>query len=134
MTNDGELAHRAMHPSYELARVYWVRVLGILDEEVVAALKTPTVIDGEHFVFDEVVLPKEGDEDAPANRYMLVTLRTGRYREVRHLLSHHGLTVSRLKRVAYGGVHLPRTLKQGRAERLSDSEIRAFKAQLGLSH
>ncbi|MCZ6657436.1 MAG: pseudouridine synthase [Gammaproteobacteria bacterium] len=122
LTNDGALAHRLMHPSTGLDREYAVRVDGRLDEEVLAALKTGVVIDGETHQFSDV----QYYNGSGRNHWYHVVLLEGKNREVRKLFEHVGFTVSRLKRVRYGPVILPSTLLRGKLTELSRDDLKAL--------
>ena len=65
-TDDGELAHRLTHPSYEIARRYAVRVLGTPTEEDVAAMLAGVEVEGEVLKFDRVA--EVGGDNAEAER------------------------------------------------------------------
>ena len=108
-TDDGELAHRLTHPSYQIPRRYAVRVLGTPEAEVLAAMLAGVEVDGEMLRFDRIAA--SGGEGA--NRWFDCTLHTGRNREVRRLWEAHGLAVSRLMRVSYGVLSLPREVRPG---------------------
>ena len=118
LTNDGDLANALMHPRAGIEREYAVRVLGeVSPEQQVRLLQGVVLEDGEaHFV----TLQEAGGEGA--NRWYHVTLAEGRNREVRRLFEAVGLTVSRLIRVRYGVVEMPRLLKTGYFDELSDEE------------
>ena len=127
-TNDGELAHRLMHPSSEVGREYAVRVLGELDATKVRALSTGVMLDDGLAKFDDI---KEGGGTG-VNRWYHVTLKEGRKREVRRMFESQALTVSRLIRTRYGTYRLPSELKTGRFIELSKGEIGALGALVGL--
>ena len=126
-TTGGELANRMMHPRYGIEREYAVRIVGQLAEE-----QRRHLLDGVRLA-DGVarfgVLEEAGGEGT--NRWYRVTIAEGRNREVRRLFEALGLTVSRLIRVRYGPVALPRRLKRGMSSELSEAEAASLVAALG---
>ncbi|MBA1148924.1 pseudouridine synthase [Ectothiorhodospiraceae bacterium WFHF3C12] len=130
-TTDGELANRLMHPSHELPREYAVRVFGEVTPEIIARLtRGVTLEDGEARF--ESVQPRSQAEGEGANEWYHVVLRRGRRREVRRLWESQGLTVSRLIRVRYGPVSLPRGLRRGDFRELNAREVGSLAASVGL--
>ncbi|MEO1582853.1 MAG: pseudouridine synthase [Pseudomonadota bacterium] len=109
LTTDGELANRLMHPSFEVARSYSVRVLGDPDEAVQQQLLQGVELDDGLAKFDSLT-PGGG---SGANRWFDVTLHEGRNREVRRIWEAVGFTVSRLVRTGYGAARLPPKLRRG---------------------
>ncbi|UJF25233.1 rRNA pseudouridine synthase [Suttonella sp. R2A3] len=130
-TNDGQLAHKLMHPSAEIEREYWVRVAGEVNEETLTALRQGMMLDDGFARFDDVSpLMAPHDDDTQYNRYYSVTLREGRNREVRRLWEAVGCQVSRLKRTRFGTVELPKELAAGRYRNLSAGELNALLNEL----
>lgn len=122
-TNDGELANKLMHPSTEIEREYWVRVAGEVTEETLTALRNGMDLEDGFAKFDDVQpLQALHEDDTQYNRYFSVVLKEGRNREVRRLWEAVGCQVSRLKRIRYGTVSLPKELAAGRHRLLTPSE------------
>lgn len=127
-TNDGELAHRLMHPSSEIVREYAVRVLGDVSPEIAHNLTQGVMLDDGMASFDDI---KEGGGTG-ANKWYHVMLKEGRKREVRRLFESQGLKVSRLLRTRYGSFKLPSTLRTGRFIELDRRDISELIAIVGL--
>ena len=128
ITNDGELANLLMHPSSEIEREYAVRVLGEVTDEDFEQLKTGVQLDDGLAKFDKIwYVGGQG-----ANHWYHVVLKEGRNREVRRLWEALGIRVSRLSRVRYGVVELPRGQKTGRWEELDEASLKKLYTSVGL--
>jgi len=121
-TNSGELAHRLMHPSFGLQREYLARVQGSLGEEQLRQLREGVLLDDGMARFDRIELHASSEA---ANRWYRVVIGEGRFREVRRLFEAAGARVSRLVRVRYGPVRLPRSLRAGHWQELDSEEVKA---------
>lgn len=142
LTNDGELARRLTHPSFELEREYAVRVLGEVTPEVLKRLRSGVKLDDGMARF-ETIEPGENEDlrdpdeegerlTAGANSWWRVTLKEGRNREVRRLMESQDLKVSRLIRVRYGPITLGRGVKSGGYRELEPEELNALRAAVQL--
>ena len=128
LTDDGKLAHRLMHPSSGVEREYAVRIRGPSEAERLAPLTRGIMLDDGEAHFES--LRAAGGEGE--NRWFHVVLREGRNREVRRLFESVGCTVSRLIRVRFGPVTLPRSLRPGRYEDVGRDEARALLREVDL--
>ncbi len=123
-TTDGELAHRLMHPSSEIEREYLVRVRGRPQPGLIRRLLEGVQLDDGPARFDRVLqeIAEADSSDGGLNTTFRVILHEGRNREVRRLWQAVGLEVSRLLRVRYGPIELPRDLRPG-TSRLADAKL-----------
>ncbi|GGI83995.1 23S rRNA pseudouridine(2605) synthase RluB [Shewanella gelidii] len=108
-TSDGELANRLMHPSNEVEREYAVRTFGKVEDAAVQRLRQGVMLEDGPANFDSVK-PAGGEG---INQWWHVTLAEGRNREVRRLWESQEVQVSRLIRVRYGMIELPKSLPRG---------------------
>jgi 23S rRNA pseudouridine2605 synthase len=129
LTTDGELANKLMHPSQEIEREYAVRVLGEVEPAMLKALQEGVELEDGPAHFD--TLRDAGGEGA--NHWYHVTLLEGRNREVRRLWESQGLQVSRLMRVRFGPITLPKWLKPGRWEEMGERDVNALRQMVGLA-
>ncbi|MFC0820881.1 23S rRNA pseudouridine(2605) synthase RluB [Moraxella marmotae] len=127
-TNDGELAHRLMHPSSEVVREYAVRVLGEVTPQIASALTRGVVLEDGMAKFDDI---KEGG-GLGVNKWYHVTIKEGRKREVRRMFESQELKVSRLIRTRYSTVSLPKELRTGRFIELDAKDIGKLVESVGL--
>lgn len=128
LTTSGELANRMMHPRYALDREYAVRILGHLNADSLARLTAGVRLD-------DGAARCESIEDAGgegANHWYRLVIREGRKRVVRRMFAALGHAVSRLIRVRFGSVSLPRRLRRGQFLELAPREIRRLLASLDL--
>src|SRR5665213_4254992 len=105
-TTDGELAHCLMHPSAQVDREYLVRSRDVLTVGQIGLLHSGVRLEDGDARFESVTQTRiEG-----THAWYRVVLREGRNREVRRLWQATGSEVSRLVRIRYGPVQLPREL------------------------
>lgn len=122
LTNDGELANRLMHPSTEIEREYAVRVQGQVSPAMLKTLKKGVNLADGPAHFDQIT--DAGGEGT--NHWYHVLVKEGRNRLVRRLWESQDVKVSRLIRIRFGTVVLPRGLRRGQWEELSWEEIESW--------
>lgn len=122
MTNDGDLAHKLMHPRFEIEKTYQVLVAG-----------RPSVADLDRllegvWLSDGKVRAKRVRRMKPQGEstWLRVVLCEGKNREIRRMLAKLGHKVMRLKRIAIGPVELDK-LPKGKSRKLSVSELESLK-------
>ena len=121
-TTSGALANMLMHPRYRIEREYAVRVQGELSKENKDKLLKGIKLDDGPASFSRI----EDIGGVSSNHWYRVTLAEGRNREVRRIFDAVGLTVSRLIRVRFGAVLLPKDLPRGAKMRLSDEWVKGW--------
>ena len=126
-TNSGELANQLMHPRFGVEREYAARVLGSLSDDQRAKLLEGVSVEGQTASFKSI---EDGGGEG-ANRWYRVVITEGRNREVRKLFEAVGMVVSRLIRIRYGTVVLPRGLKRGVWVELGDDDVRIIRRLAG---
>ena len=118
LTNDGELAHRLSHPSYEVPKTYLAEVLGPVARDVGKRLREGVELDDGIVRVDSFKLV-----DSTSNRVLLeLVLHEGRKHIVRRALAEVGHPVQRLVRTAVGGVQLGGQ-KPGKIRNLTREEL-----------
>lgn len=127
LTTDGELANALMHPSHELEREYLCRIHGEIPDAALEKLKTGVDLEDGPAHFDAIDTINRG----ASHSWFKVVVREGRNREVRRLWESQGLLVSRLKRIRYGNVELPRNLRPGHSEALPEEAVAALREVAG---
>ncbi|MFH1944215.1 MAG: pseudouridine synthase [Acidobacteriota bacterium] len=121
-TDDGELAHRLMHPRYQIQKEYRVEVTGFPEKEALDRLKTGIVLDGKKTAPAEVRLLRQEDRHS----FLQIVIHEGRKREVRRMMEAVGHDVLSLKRTRFGSIRLG-NLKPGEWRRLEPHEIASLK-------
>ena len=127
-TTSGELANRLMHPRYEVEREYAVRLLGEFTEE-----QRQQLLDGIELEDGPAKFSRIDDAGGEgANHWYRVVISEGRNREVRRIFEAIGLTVSRLIRIRFGAIQLPRSVARGRFYELAPEWVQAWIHDLGI--
>ena len=129
-TNDGDLANRLMHPSFEVEREYAVRVHGEVSPDMLRQLREGVELEDGPAHFDDIV----DAGGSGRNHWYHVVLKEGRNREVRRLWEAVGVEVSRLVRVRYEQFTLPKWLKPGRYRYLEEETVKRVYRRLKLNY
>ena len=122
LTDDGETAHRLLSPKYHVDKVYYTRVAGCLTEEDCQAFRQGMVLgDGLHCLPAELEILSAGEESEA-----LVTLREGKFHQVKRMLAARGKPVRYLKRMQMGNLTLDPTLEPGQFRFLTGEEWKSL--------
>ena len=125
MTNDGELKRALELPASGIPRTYRARAFGDVSQAQLDDLIEGLTIDGIRYGRIDANLERRTGR----NQWIELTLTEGKNREVRRVLEHLGLTVSRLLRTAYGPFELA-DLPRGATAEIKQSEVERFRKQL----
>ena len=120
LTNDGALAHKLLSPKYHVDKVYYTKVEGRLEEEDCRAFREGLVLgDGLHCMPAELEILSVGEISEA-----YVTLREGKFHQVKRMLASRGKPVQYLRRVKMGKLTLDPELMLGKYRLLSENEIK----------
>ena len=121
MTDDGELAHKLMHPSEEVNKTYHAWIEGKCSDKALKMLASPLEIDGYK------IKPAKVEVLHSSNEYTLlsITIHEGRNRQIRKMCAMCNLKLNRLKRVSEGALQLGE-LQTGKWRKLTDQELQAL--------
>ncbi|MBC9130778.1 23S rRNA pseudouridine(2605) synthase RluB [Frischella sp. Ac13] len=128
-TTDGELANRLMHPRNEIEREYAVRVFGQVNDEQINQLRKGVQLEDGPAAFKSI--QSQGGENA--NQWFNVVITEGRNREVRRMWDAVGVKVSRLMRIRYGNIILPKRLPRGGWTELNINDVNYLREKVGLA-
>ncbi|MBA3660365.1 MAG: pseudouridine synthase [Gammaproteobacteria bacterium] len=119
ITNDGELAHKLMHPSSQIEREYAVRIRGEVTPAALNKLEQGLYLEDGLAQFKTIV----DAGGSGSNHWYHVTVSEGRNRLVRRMWEKLDYSVSRLIRVRFGSIFLPPYLRRGKFKELDEEEI-----------
>lgn len=131
ITNDGALAHRLLSPKKHVDKCYFARIDGQVTKETVKAFAEGVNIgtdEEEEWTMPgelEIVSVNAGEEDAFTSEIRL-TIREGKYHQVKRMFQAVGMTVTYLKRETFGALVLDENLKQGDYRPLTDEELKSL--------
>lgn len=120
ITNDGPLAHRLLSPRRHVDKVYYVEVDGILTQEDVEAVSQGILLrDGYQCLPGKLEL-------LPGDCAAYITIREGKYHQIKRMMAARGKPVSYLKRIRFGGLELDEQLEKGGWRALTAQEIQSL--------
>ncbi len=125
LTDDGELTHRLLSPKYHVDKVYYARVEGTPDEADRDAFAAGMELSDFTCMPAELTLLGEGE--------CLVTVREGKFHQVKRMLASRGKPVTYLKRLSMGPLQLDENLHLGHWRLLETEEILALQTVCGLA-
>lgn len=107
-TTDGTIANNWMHPSNGYEREYMVRTFGIFTTNIRKSMLDGIRLNDGIAKFKDISQIKDSN-----NKWFKVTVEEGRNRFIRRMFEYHKIKVSRLIRIRYGDISLPKDLKKG---------------------
>lgn len=125
LSNDGNLAYQLTHPSFQIPRQYRVRIAGQLSMESLAKLQNGGIDMGNN----EMSVPWQVtvDSESRGHCWLTVTLKQGRWREIRRTLEAIDHPVRRLMRIRFGPIRLDENMPAGAWRELNSKELRSLK-------
>jgi len=117
LTDDGPLAHELLSPKKHVDKVYFVRTEGVLEEHDVRAFAEGMVLG------DGLVCQSAGLEILDPPDTAFVTLREGKFHQIKRMLAARGKPVLYLKRLSMGGLKLDERLEKGEWRYLEEREV-----------
>ncbi len=125
LTNDGDLAHRLMHPSYGVSKQYLVHTKKPVNEEQLMQLRKGIELEDGLAKADRVSYV-DGDQNV-----MVMSIHEGRNRQVRRMIEALDNEVTQLDRAVYAGL-TTKGIRKGKWRRLSRSEVTSMYRQVKL--
>ena len=122
ITNDGSLAHQLLSPKKHVKKTYFVRVEKPVSPEDVKMLE-----DGLDIGEEKKTLPAEISHLSPGKTSLCLTIKEGKFHQIKRMFKAVGSEITFLKRISFGGVKLDEALERGGYRYLSDEEKNALK-------
>lgn len=126
ITNDGALSHRLLSPKHHVDKVYYARVSGILTDSDIGLFRDGLVLtDGLECLPADLKILSVSDDDYTSEAE--VTIREGKFHQIKRMFSSIGAEVLYLRRLSMGSVGLDPGLAPGESRRLTPEEIASLK-------
>lgn len=126
LTNDGDLAHRLMHPRYEIDKLYRVRTKAAISPDQIEQLRSGIMLDDGPARADQVAYI-----DPPNQHEIGLSIHEGRNRQIRRMMEALGHEVDRLERINYAGL-TTEGLRRGKWRKLYPHEVQRLRRRVKL--
>lgn len=127
LTNDGALAHRLLSPQKHVDKVYYAKVRGMLSESFAHRMKEGLILkDGTKTLPADLEIVSGNSLSAEGISIIRLTLREGKFHQVKRMFETLGCHVVYLKRLSMGGLFLDEQLKPGEYRALTREEVAAL--------
>lgn len=127
LTNDGDLAQKIQHPSYEITKTYEALVTGRPQQKKLDSLRKGILLEGKKTSPAQLNIIKT----ISGSTLVQITIHEGRKRQVRKMFDFIGHPVKSLKRIAYGSLFL-NNLEEGSYRRLNKEDLRKIFKKISL--
>ncbi len=129
LTNDGKMTHRLLSPKKHIDKVYYARVEGKLVDNAQEMFREGiTLEDGTTFMSAKLEFINEVSQQSN-NSEVYVTIREGKFHQVKRMINAVGGEVVYLKRIKMGNLDLPKDIECGEYRELTDIEIRLLQGE-----
>lgn len=122
LTDDGELSHRLLSPKRHVDKVYYAKVAGMVPEDAVARFAEGIRVGQDYKALPAGLKVLSVSEEEQVSE-VEITLREGKFHQVKRMCHEIGCEVMYLKRLSMGGLVLDETLQPGECRRLTEEEI-----------
>jgi len=122
LSNDGGFAHRALSPKKKIAKVYIAHLSYPINEAHIKAFESGITLDDGYKTMPAGLVDLD-DPDVSGGFAVEVTIREGKFHQVKRMFETLGIKVLALKRVTFAGIKLDENLKPGEYRRLNEAEM-----------
>lgn len=131
LTNDGELSHRLMHPSFEVSKVYEVKIRGNFTEKKIDHIRRGVMVENKKYKPAEILELRDVTSQGVKKFVVKIRVFEGKNHHVRKLFEALSCRVIRLKRLSIGSITL-KGIPLGEARLLEDSRVKRLQEDLGI--
>ena len=126
ITNDGDLAHRLLSPNKHVGKTYYAKIDGIVTKEDIQSFSTGLSL-GEDFTSLPAELKILKTDETTQSSEIEVTIYEGKFHQVKRMFEAVGKSVTYLKRLSMGSLHLDSTLEPGEYRPLTEDELESLR-------